>query len=339
MSPILDLDPADVVTLARDHYALEVLLLESFSGESATTSRITTEAGRFVFKAIAVHTDAEAEQVRWQGDVITQLHAAGLAVQQPHPSASGEITVVTTIHGTTIAVQILEWLEGSRVADVPMDAALLHDIGVTAARLATALDAVVPSPGPSGHPWDVRRSAEVLDATLPQLRDDKLVSLCSAARDLFLSVDLGPLSTGTVHQDLNDFNLLAAQDANGVSSVSGILDFGDLLEGVKIAELGVAAAYGMRRASDPIPALETVVRGWASIRGLTAEECEVLFPIAVTRLAVNAAVWSARLQGSRGEYGRDRLQGSAETVERCLAHDPREVLNRVRRAASLGPLV
>ena len=121
-------------------------------------------------------------------------------------------------------------------------------------------------------------------------------------------------------------------------AVSGILDFGDLLDGPKVAELAVAAAYAIRRTSHPLDALETVVSGWTAVRPLTSQECSVIFPIAVARLAVNAAVWSARLASSRGEYGQARMGGSVEAVERCLDLDPREVLNRVRGAASLSPV-
>ncbi|MGV8881515.1 MAG: phosphotransferase [Rhodoglobus sp.] len=338
MTATLDLDPTRVIALVREHYALDVLRLESFSGESATTCRITTADARYVFKAGIVATDAEAAQVRWQGAVIADLHRAGLSVQEPLPSLDGELTALSSVDGHSIAMQVFGWLDGDRVADVPMDAALLRDIGTTAARLATALDAVPVSPGPSSHSWDVRRSGEVLDTMLPLL-DDHLASLCVRARDLFLAVDLTGLPSGTVHQDLNDFNLLASASPDGTMAISGILDFGDLLDGPKVAELAVAAAYAVRRTSDPLDALVAVVSGWSAVRPLTSQECSVIFPIAVARLAVNAAVWSARLASSRGEYGQARMGGSVEAIERCLALDPREVLNRVRGAASLSPVL
>lgn len=157
----------------------------------------------------------------------------------------------------------------------------------------------------------------------------KTTSLSRFSREVLPQLD--SLPRAVVHHDLHDANLLTSADADGRRYVSGILDFGDTVHGVRVAELAVAAAYAARPCADPVGALLTVLAGWVDAGAeLTALERQVLYPAAIGRLAVNAAVWASRSAGPRGDYARARANGSLDALGRMLAVSTAEVTSDIR---------
>ena len=59
-----------------------------------------------------------------------------------------------------------------------------------------------------------------------------------------------------------DANVLADADEDGVPRISGIVDLGDSLYGVRAAEVAIAAGYAMVRKADPLAAAAEVVAGF-----------------------------------------------------------------------------
>ena len=69
--------------------------------------------------------------------------------------------------------------------------------------------------------------------------------------------------------------------------VLGIVDLGDMLESVVIADLAIACAYAMQGKPDPLAAAALVVAGYHAEHPLTEPELAVLFPLICIRLAVS----------------------------------------------------
>jgi len=57
-----------------------------------------------------------------------------------------------------------------------------------------------------------------------------------------------------------------------------------------------------------------VCAGWRDAAPLSEREMLAVLPGALTRLAVNAAVWASRARGSRAEYARERAAGSTRAL-------------------------
>jgi hydroxylysine kinase len=194
---------------------------------------------------------------------------------------------------------------------VRVDPPLLRAVGETAARVSVALDGLDP-PAPTCHAWELIRAGDTLRGVVGQVPDRRV----AAALDVF-ERDLRPLFDRLpwtiVHHDLHDSNLLV-----GAGRITGILDFGDLTYGPRLAELAVAAAYAARNTADPHAAVLEVAAGWASVLPLTAEETQGLLPAVVTRLATNVAVWASRATGPRAQYATARAAGSVDALEALL---------------------
>jgi 4-aminobutyrate aminotransferase-like enzyme len=139
--------------------------------------------------------------------------------------------------------------------------------------------------------------------------------------DAWAEDGLERLPQGVVHQDLNDFNVLAAPDADRRMRLSGILDFSDALPTAAVADLAVAVAYAMVRKPDPLIAAMHVVAGYAERRSLSKAELQAIYPLAVARLCVNAATWTSRTDAA-GMYGRARVRHTWPTIEQLTAVPP-----------------
>ncbi|GAA1936976.1 hypothetical protein GCM10009689_16780 [Brevibacterium antiquum] len=113
--------------------------------------------------------------------------------------------------------------------------------------------------------------------------------------------------------------------------MTGVLDFGDMVWGPRIAELAVPAAYASRGAAQPVEAFIQVAEGWGSSIDLQAEEIDLLLEAAIGRLAVNLAVWTARGQSERGGYALSRSKGTERVLREFLCVDADALRRELRR--------
>jgi 4-aminobutyrate aminotransferase-like enzyme len=137
------------------------------------------------------------------------------------------------------------------------------------------------------------------------------------------------LPRSVVHQDLNDFNVLALPGPDGCHHVHAVLDFADALHTARVGELAVAVAYAMLRTANPLTAAAAVVRGYASAGEVTDAELAVLFPMAAARLCVNAVTWTRRATA----YGHERMRHTWPAIA-ALAATPPELVEAMLRAAA-----
>lgn len=286
--------------------------------EASLVARITTSDGDF---AIKIFDAAEVDEplTLWRHELAAFAAAEGLPVPAPVRAPSGELTVRARLDGRYVLAQTSGWSTGTAVADVPLDRALLHEIGAVAARLAVALDDAPPPPAHDMHLWDLRRSGVTLTETLSAVTNPETRIVGLRALRAFHSIErsLAELPRTVVHQDLHDGNLLIGPTPSG-RSVVGILDFGDATFGPRIADLVIPAAYSSRHTEDAAQAIADVVAGWERIIPLTDEERAIVLPLSAMRLATNAAIWQSRSTGDRSMYAAERSQGSLSAARALL---------------------
>ena len=73
-------------------------------------------------------------------------------------------------------------------------------------------------------------------------------------------------------------------------TVTGLLDFGDMLHTVTAHEAGVAAAYAMLDQPDPVAAGATVIAGFDSVHRLLDAEVDALPALVLARLGASVAI-------------------------------------------------
>src|SRR5207248_8559934 len=118
-----------------------------------------------------------------------------------------------------------------------------------------------------------------------------------------------------------DHNILVASPdgdrrrLTSVARVTGIVDFGDMLRGWRIADLAIAAGYAMLDAADPLTTLAALVRGAAREFSYDDVELEVVWALVCLRLALSASI-AIDQQCARPDNG--YLGVSQEAIRRTL---------------------
>ncbi|GAA1203846.1 aminotransferase class III-fold pyridoxal phosphate-dependent enzyme [Pseudonocardia alaniniphila] len=331
------MEPFDIETALKQHYGLDVAEQEVLGGESDHNVRIVTVDGRqFLLKASAGSIDDVS--LRWQADVLSHLadRAPDLPVSRLVPATSGAELVSVGSY----AVRLLTWLPGTLFAEIEHHPpALLTELGRVAGRLTRALADLPVRAGVRSHHWDVRKAATAIDAGLGFVPDERNRRTVEHVLTWFdrAGATLDGLPTGVVHQDMNDFNVLVLPDGDTGVHVSGVLDVGDALFTIRVAEVAIAAAYAMLRKDDPLAAAAAVVAGFHSVVPLTDAELSVLFPLAAARLCVNATTWTRRLTTSDNRYAKERMRHTWPALARIVEISPALAEAAFRDACGFEP--
>ncbi len=237
-------------------------------------------------------------------DLQVALHAhvdgaAGARVPVPAvvPARNGSARVTLEgPDGQPRLAWIVERLQGQVIGTVrPREPRLFRDVGAAVAGLADAL-------GDFDHPgldrelkWDLRRAGWITPHVglidVPERRgqiEAILVRFEDRGKPL-----LDGLPVQAIHNDLNDYNLLARADADGEMRLSGLIDFGDAIRAPVLCDLAIAGAYAVLDTARPLDTLAGLVAGFAAGHPLSEAEADGLWELVLTRLAVsvtNAAV-------------------------------------------------
>lgn len=309
----------------RQSFGLEGYVQHPLGGEIDQNVRITGDDGMRYFVRVT-RAEPDSADVLWQNSLFQHLAATvpDLPVPRLVPTREGKFLAAVVHEGRTHVVRVMSWLEGRVLAELDdHPAALLRQLGEAAGRLSLGLSSMEPPVGLEPHDWDMRRAAEIVEASLHAVQDadrrESVRTIMGWYDDLLPAWDRLPRSV--VHQDLNDANVLADADEDGVLRISGIVDLGDSLYSVRAAEVAIAAGYAMVRKADPLAAAAEVVAGFHSVLPLTAEELAAVYPLAAARLCMNAVTWTRRVAESDTPYGRTRMQHTwpaiAQVAEVC----------------------
>jgi Ser/Thr protein kinase RdoA (MazF antagonist) len=290
---------------ARERYGLEARGTE-LPGEIDRNVLLTTATGeRMILKAAP--SGADRTEIACQVEVLRHLenHSVGGLVQKLVTDDEGaDFGLVTSGAGEEVLLRLVTWLAGMPLANLENPTpGLRRDIGRALGRLDLAL-ADFDHPG-AHRPlvWDVARLLELhplLDAVADDLKP--LVASGLQAFESRVAPRLAELPQGVIHNDANDYNILV-EDRPGGPVLTGLIDFGDMVHTILVAEPAIACAYAMLDNDDPLAARDDLVAGYEDARPLSDLEKDLLPDLIVARLC-NSLLMSAqaRLADPDDEY-------------------------------------
>ncbi|NNF27672.1 MAG: aminotransferase class III-fold pyridoxal phosphate-dependent enzyme, partial [Gemmatimonadetes bacterium] len=176
------------------------------------------------------------------------------------------------------------------------------------------------------------RASDVDDETRPMV-DEAMTRIAEWLEPL-----RDRLPAAVIHNDANDHNLLV-QGAGSRLRLSGIIDFGDMVRGWRVAEPAVAGAYLSMGMRDPVAGLCSVARGYAERVELTEAECAVLLPLTALRLCLSIALQARQIREQPdNEYLRVSQAPARALLHTLLAEDWHVAEARIRHATGWEPV-
>jgi 4-aminobutyrate aminotransferase-like enzyme/Ser/Thr protein kinase RdoA (MazF antagonist) len=357
--PLPRISVTDAQDILATHWGLRGTL-QPLPGERDRNFHVYTADGReFVLKVASPLEDAAAIEMQVAALDFLAGHLPSAPVPRVVPARDGSRVVRHDVGGEAHTARLLTWLPGRPLAEVtPHSPGLLRGIGESLGSVAHALASFEHRAARRALKWDLAAAGWAVDH-IDRVRDGAQRARIERILDAYTRDVRPSLETtrcGIVHNDANDYNILVDHTSDGAahraedgapatSSIkagalvpSGLIDFGDLLYSHPACDLAIAAAYAMTGKPDPITAACHVVAGYHRSYPLTETEIALLYPLALTRLAVslvNSALQAESLP--ENEY----LQISADAVARLLEqldHVPVKLVEyRLREACGLAP--
>jgi 4-aminobutyrate aminotransferase-like enzyme/Ser/Thr protein kinase RdoA (MazF antagonist) len=341
-----ELSPPEALRLVRDVWRLDARSAEPLPGERDTNFLIRgSGASAWVLKVAPA--DASEGELRLEMEALLWLARRDGAIPVPHlrQLPDGETIARVPAGGRTHTARVLDYLEGRILAGVrPRTFTLLRDLGRVLGRVDEALRDFRPThTRPSDFPWDLRNAGNVIELGLNALSTERRALLEPILERFRHSVEprLAHLPSGVLHGDANDHNVLvesSGPDPRDGARVSGLIDFGDLSVGPRVAEPAIAAAYALLGERDPIHAAAAVVSGYHEVASLSEEELDVLWDLILARLAVSVAISARRTQAELSDPYLTVSEAPAwHALEMLRAVHPRFARDVLRGACGFEP--
>ncbi len=321
--------PDAIARAALAHWRLADAPLASVQQRENLVFRVGLPGGAAALRLHrAGYHDAAAldSELMW----LEALHAQGLPVPRPIPTAAGALSAVVVAHGVARRADLLEWLDGEPLGasgsplagDRARTRRVFAALGQAMARLHAASDAWVRPPGFTRHHWD--RDGLVGDSPfwgrfwdvreLPGASDAD-AALLLAGRDharAALGALPATLDYGLVHADLVRENVLVAGEA------VRLLDFDDAGFGWRLFDIATALVKN-RTEPDADGIAASLLDGYCAVRSLAGQALDHL-PLFMMLRAFTYLGWVAARRHEPGNAARlPRLLADARHHARaCL---------------------
>jgi hydroxylysine kinase len=217
-------------------------------------------------------------------------------------------------------VRLMRWLDGAMIVHAPRSKAQAYAMGETLGRLARCLVDFDHRGADYYLNWDLKNAADSR-GIVPAITDADLRRMVGEALDRFAAATLPKLTNvrhQIIHADLTPFNGLVATD--DPDTVTGILDFGDMVRTALACDVAVAATYLLADGATPMERPAALLRGYHAEHPLTPDEIALIVPLMEARAAIAVAI-PARHAACRPEERANILKnvGTASTSLRILS--------------------
>ena len=200
-------------------------------------------------------------------------------------------------NGNDHCVYLLTYLEGVPLSEVggSNDSAMRRRVGKFMAGVDVALRGYFHPAAFQQHPWNfetctrLRHLIEHIGNVEARAEVDEVFERMSET----IVPRLQPLRHQVIHQDAHTNNILV--DPDNATSITGLIDFGDLLYGTLVAEIAVACDSIPYGSPDMVTAAAEIVAAFDSVLALDEQEVDLVFDLVCARNALTATIAAARL--------------------------------------------
>jgi hydroxylysine kinase len=293
----------DVERIAATYFGIEGVAACLSSERDETFLIETLQKSRYVLKIAS--PDERRDLLLLQTEALLHLasNAADLPVPRVVPSSDNQMLISLPFgDGTFRLVRMLTFLDGVQLYKAARSKAQLSALGTSLAALGTALSTFKPDVPSQELLWDIS-NAPALRKLLPDTERSRQLAILTAfdAYDTLASAGLKELPRQLIHNDFNPHNILVGFDEP--EKVTGIIDFGDLVEAPRINDIAVALSY-LVGAEDGLNDSLAFLRAYHAAQKLGANELACLPTLLRTRLAMTLVIteWRAERHPDNRDY-------------------------------------
>jgi len=324
--------PAEAVEIAADLFGVTAGAI-AMDGERDANFRLVADEGDFSLK---VANPAERRTVvEMQQLALEHIFAVAPDLQVPRPIRTRDNCLVGTVEidDRTCAVRLLTFLSGRAIPDAFSTPLLRSRFGSLLARLDLALRDFQHPEQERDYLWDIKQMAGIR-AHADHLTEDRFefVALWLERFSGEIEPRLAGLPHQVIHSDFNHENVLVANA--DPESITGVIDFADLIRSPRVIDPAVAAAYHCLGVDDPTVVVADVVGAYHEVFALSDVEIDLVADLVLARLvqSITIGAWRADLHPENREYILIHSE-SAWSAVRALSKLQPGVLSGAVRAA------
>jgi 4-aminobutyrate aminotransferase-like enzyme len=308
------------------------------SGERDQNFLIVTGSEKFILK-IANGLDDRA-LLEAQNAVLAHLATRLSFCPSLVPTLAGEQIAQIGDAERNNLVRVVRYLPGVPLGQIrPHSPSLLRDLGRKLGHLDRALvDFDHPAVHRDFH-WDLANGLRVIRKYGQSIRDHTMRALvyeCAQRFEGDVVTLLPALRRTVIHGDANDYNVLVSDSQP--QSVTGLIDFGDIVHSYTVGELAVALAYVVLDKADPIGEAVHVVAGYNEEYSLSEAEFEALNGLTLMRLCMSVCLAAHQHQQCpENSYLEISQRSIRNSFPKLAALDARVVADTFRSACGIAP--
>ncbi len=334
--------PDEAERLVRESYGLEATVVSELPSERDQNfhlRELSGPSGKELVLKIASSSESRSV-LDFQNQALERISRRDPALPVPRlrPTSAGDAVALSSDgNGASFLCRLFDHLPGEPLATVrPHPEPLLESVGSSMGRLDAALEGFTHAEQRRFLKWKAANAHAVVEDALELVEGAERRDLLGHFLKLIddeVAPGLSSLPRGVIHNDANDYNLLVS-----AGEVSGILDFGDMVESALVCELANACAYVMFGKTDPLRAARAVTTGYHRARPLREDEIRLLLPLIASRLAMSVAISARQF---RDEPEKEYLRVSEASAWKLLAwlrtESPRFAHYGFRAACGMTP--
>ncbi len=273
--------------IADTIFGIKAIVIE-LPGYEDENFKLTTASGdSFILKVS--QPEESVDCLEFQNDLLKHLGAKNLAVNLPNviPNIEGDLVSTITSEGKKRKVRLLTWVEGRLWVKVnPKTKNLHYHLGKQAGRLTMAMLDFKHTHSHREFEWDLA-NANWTYGYLHLFSSEKK-EIISYFQQLYYEIQSNYLNLpkSIIHNDVNNYNILVSEDYKD-PTVSGIIDFGDVIHTQTINDLAILLAYAIMDVPDPLDVTLDVLKGYHEHYRFSEDELNCLYTLVAMRLIVS----------------------------------------------------
>lgn len=315
----------------QELYGFQISTIKKLDGYDNANYLLKSRDDQYVFKSYPFSRQTYDLLVA-ETDILHSLQKSFHGyIPQPVPTLSGDDIIVLELENRKTICRLLTFLEGDFLGNISPNKRLYTSLGTFLAKLDNVLNSlnnyVIQS---RKWEWDLQYlhlNKPMIDA-IPSARGRSIVRYFFLQFDEFVIPHLPSLRRSIIHNDANEWNVLAKGD-----EICGLIDFGDLAYSPMIQELAVAITYAVYDMDEPLDWAALILKAYHQIIPLQEIELHLLYYLIAARLCISVCNSAqSRLNQPENEYTGISEKHAWRMLEKWLSISPAGAENHFRKA-------